>query len=262
MSGYQSSDRFPPIPTRNSDKVIYPSTPIKTSLTRSVPTSSHNGISTFRNVPSYEELYSAESVSKPILKAYDIDFSIHIDTSTSVATPKLGKITCTFDEADAYRPKCAKDLPLIVKPLRQISQDFSDRRSRSSEGQELVLSRAKDSSVTVSRRRSTGGVDGLRKDKQWFSSSVDSSQSPLHGTKVSTLPKNFLRKPTVLHAASLVQAEAMPFIDDDAPDFPPPKPARSHPEFNCFPPTPVVSGKSDHDTCKKEKIGQIFEAVW
>ncbi|VDL67549.1 unnamed protein product, partial [Nippostrongylus brasiliensis] len=63
---------------------------------------------------------------------------------------------------------------------------------------------------------------------KWYSSSVDGGPE-----SSSTLPKNFLRKPTVLHTAAPVQVGAIPFIDEDSPA--PPKPARSFTELGAFP---------------------------
>ncbi|WKX89466.1 hypothetical protein Q1695_008818 [Nippostrongylus brasiliensis] len=210
------------LPTR--DKPVYSASLAKASVARSVP--------------SYEEVYSSSGgaggggVGKPILKAYDIDLSIHIDAATSVSTPRLGRVTCTFDEVDAYKPRTSSagklDLPLIVKPLRQFDRDSTlERRSLSSEGQAKPLVEVRRvEAPSICRRRTMGGADDAK--PKWYSSSVDGGPE-----SSSTLPKNFLRKPTVLHTAAPVQVGAIPFIDEDSPA--PPKPARSFTELGAFP---------------------------
>ncbi|PIO65281.1 hypothetical protein TELCIR_13059, partial [Teladorsagia circumcincta] len=209
------SDRYPPLSTR-PEKAVYSAAPVKASFVRSVP--------------SYDEIYSGSS-GKPILKAYDIDLSIHIDASTSMAAPRLGRVTCTFDEVDAYRPRTSTakmDLPLIVKPLRQFDRESTlERRSRSTETRDQPFVEARQPRVeapALCRRRTMGGADDAK--PKWYSSSVDG------GPESSTLPKNFLRKPSVLHTAAPVEVAAIPFIDDDVPA--PPKPARSYTELGGF----------------------------
>ncbi|KHJ87988.1 hypothetical protein OESDEN_12222 [Oesophagostomum dentatum] len=184
------------------DKAVYSAAPVKASLARTVPT--------------YDELYSssAPSTQKPILKAYDIDLSIRIDASSSATPPRIGRVTCTFDEIDAYKPRSSSsssmklDLPLIVKPLRQFdarggSRDSTlDRRSRSSETREQqpYLAEVRPQRLeapAICRRRTMGGADDAK--PKWYSSSVDGA------AESSTLPRNFLRKPSVLHTAAPVQ---------------------------------------------------------
>ncbi|KAK5986409.1 FH2 domain-containing protein [Trichostrongylus colubriformis] len=208
------SSRYPPLASRQN-KAVYSAAPVKASFARSTP--------------SYDEIYS--SPSKPILKAYDIDLSIHIDASAAMAPPRLGRVTCTFDEVDAYRPRksAAKlDLPLIVKPLRQFVRDSTlERRSRSTETRDQPLVEARQPRLeapAICRRRTMGGADDAK--PKWYSSSVDG------GPESSTLPKNFLRKPSILHTAAPVEVTGIPFIDDDV--IAPPKPARSHMELGGF----------------------------
>ncbi|KAK6053163.1 hypothetical protein COOONC_09331 [Cooperia oncophora] len=199
------SSRYPPIASRQ-DKAVYSAAPVKTSFARSVP--------------SYEEIYSAPS--KPILKAYDIDLSIHIDASTSMAPPRLGRVTCTFDEVDAYRPRTSAaklDLPLInqlwsagVAVLRPETNPSWKPDNPGLRPQPFVVEEQWEQQM-------------MPKPK-WYSSSVDG------GPESSTLPKNFLRKPSVLHTAAPVEVAAIPFIDDDVPA--PPKPARSYTELGGF----------------------------
>ncbi|EPB70017.1 hypothetical protein ANCCEY_10895 [Ancylostoma ceylanicum] len=214
------STRYPRL-----DKAVYSAAPVKASLARTVP--------------SYDELYSSAPpvTQKPILKAYDIDLSIRIDaSSSSMHRTSIGRVTCTFDEIDAYKPRSSTaklDLPLIVKPLRQFdSRDSTlDRRSRSSEARDQPLAELRpqrsEAAPGICRRRTMGGADDMK--PKWYSSSVDGAPES------STLPKNFLRKPTVLHTAAPVQVEAIPYIDDDVPTAPPPpKPARSFTQLNGF----------------------------
>ncbi|KAK6731663.1 hypothetical protein RB195_007867 [Necator americanus] len=235
------STRYP-----RPDKAIYSAAPVKASLARTVP--------------SYDQLYSSSSstTQKPILKAYDIDLSIRIDATSSASPPRIGRVTCTFDEIDAYIPRSSStklDLPLIVKPLRQFDKDSTllDRRSRSSEARVQPLAEVRPQRIeapTICRRRTMGGADDVK--PKWYSSSVDGAPES------STLPKNFLRKPSVLHTAAPVQVETIPYIDEDVPvqPPPPPKPARSFTQLNGFlqetpesPPLGAGTPPSDLFTC-------------
>lgn len=218
MSSYSSSSSPGyPLISSSQPRTAYSTAPAKTSLGRSVP--------------SYEEVYSG--AAKPTLKAYDIDLSIHIGASTALPASRIERVTCCFDEIDAYRPHAhldaykpripaaGLDLPLIVKPLRQFERDATmERRSRSTETSAMAATDAQQSRVEAAglcRRRTMGGADDAR--PKWYSSSVDG------GPESSTLPKNFLRKPSILHTAAPVQVEAVPSPDDDV--HLPPKSARS-----------------------------------
>lgn len=181
-----------------------------------------------RAVPAYDEMFS--QAPKPILKTYDIDLSIRIDASTSAAAPFLGRVTCSIDEIDTYKSKISGaklDMPLIVKPSKQqIGRESTlEKRSRSMETREQPikeLRQRKTEASTICRRRTMGGADDTK--PKWYSSSVDG------GPDSSTLPKNFLRRPSVLHTAAPAHVEAIPYIDDsNAP--PPPKPVRSFTQF-------------------------------
>ncbi|KAJ1359051.1 hypothetical protein KIN20_017667 [Parelaphostrongylus tenuis] len=205
------SDRYPLL---RQDKTANSTPSVKASVARAVP--------------SYDEMFSG--APKPILKTYDIDLSIRIDASASSATPCFGRVTCSIDEIDGYKSKTSGaklDMPLIVKPSKQQIEREStlERRSRSMETREQPikeLRQRRTQASAICRRRTMGGADDTK--PKWYSSSVDG------GPESSTLPKNFLRKPSVLHTAAPAHVEAVPYIDDNiAP--PPPKPVRSFTQF-------------------------------
>ncbi|CAI4227599.1 unnamed protein product [Auanema sp. JU1783] len=208
---------------------------------------------------------SIPTSSKPILKAYDIDLSIRIDASVIPSQASIidGHIRCKVDEAGAYRPSTSsnplhlstamKEMPLIVKPVRSSGFSTLERRSRSNESHiqtgHLITSEAtspyissaalanavpvmidnngaaRNAAPLLQRRRT---LTALEDPRTWYASSVD---GPAHISSTSSLPRNFVRKPTVIHTAAPVKT--IPYIDDDEADDmppanePPPKPNRS-----------------------------------
>lgn len=126
-----------------------------------------------RAIPSYE-MFSG--TPKPILKTYDIDLSIRIDASTSAAAPRLGRVTCSIDEVDAYKSKTSGaklDLPLIVKPTRQHSERDStfEIRSRNKDTRDQPqkeLRQRRTEASAIYRRRTVGAADDTK--PKWYSS--------------------------------------------------------------------------------------------
>ncbi|CAJ0946449.1 unnamed protein product, partial [Mesorhabditis belari] len=174
--------------------------------------------------PNYNQSNSQLSLSpnysqkSPTLKAYDIDLSIHIDASTSVATPRLERITCRFENEDNFQSRRST--------MSGEDRELSRRSTMSGEDPQLS-------------RRSTMSGDGVQlvqkksptiRQKGWYSSAVESS----------TLPR-MLRKPRVLEPEESPYSSysVIPYIDEDFaqpgshPDFPPPKPARSFADRRC-----------------------------
>ncbi|VDM67271.1 unnamed protein product [Strongylus vulgaris] len=182
---------------------------------------------TEKSVPSYDELYLPASTSqKSLLKAYDIDLSVR-DGALSTAPTQMEYI-CAFDGTyKTRRSYVAKlDLPLIVKPLRQYGRECTPREKyRSDENSSVDVHSNCAVAPLICRRRTLNGVDDMR--GKWYSSSVDGA------LESSTLPKNFLRKPSILHAAAPVKVQVIP-DDDLQASTPPPKPARNFTQLDAL----------------------------
>lgn len=103
-----------------------------------------------------------------------------------------------------------------------------------------------------------------RRDKTWYSSSVDSVSL----SNSSSLPRNFLRKPTQLHSAE--QVESIPYIDEDVQETqyvggayeleitPPAKPSRSYQELDNLPvyslqQIPISKSTQNMSTSRKQQ---------
>ncbi|VDK45523.1 unnamed protein product [Cylicostephanus goldi] len=166
---------------------------------------------------------STSTDQRSLLKAFDIDLSFQAGSSSLKPTSGEHFEGIYGKTADKPRTQACADvkinLPLIVKPLRQyaaeIPNTISTENSDSSNNKH-----PHHVAPLICRRRTLNGIDDNR--GKWYSSSVDGGV-----LESSTLPRNFLRKPSILHVAAPVQAQVISNPHEEVPLLvPPPKPAR------------------------------------